>query len=280
MATINSARHFRIDHLVGSISPGRFADLILSPSLDQIRTERVIQNGKLVANGYRLNTIPKTREYPSDLMQSIHVTRGIKAEDFKLLSSGKKAKVWVIDLIRDQIINKRETGWLDVCEGCVQTDMDQDILKLAVVERYGKNGNIGISFVRGFGLKRGAIASSVAHDHHNIVVAGCSDEDMAACIRAVQAMHGGLALADGGKVIGVLPLPVAGLMSDKTAAEVILELSALNSAYSKLGGILAAPFMALSFISLPTVPELGITDQGLVDVESRTIIPPVIETSN
>jgi adenine deaminase len=280
MATINSARHFRIDHLVGSISPGRFADLILSPTLDQIRTERVIQNGNLVAQKYQLIDPQMTRYYPPDLMKSIHISRGSKPEDFRLTASANHVKVWVIGLIRDQIINHRETGTLSVNDGIVQTDSSQDILKLAAVERYGKNGNIGITFVRGFGLKSGAIASSVSHDHHNIVVAGCNDQDMAACVRAVQEMQGGLALADGGEVIGRLALPVAGLMSDHSAAEVIEELKTLNAGYTRLGGVLSAPFMALSFISLPTVPELGLTDKGLIDVETRSIISPILEAMN
>ena len=272
MATLNAARHFRIDHLVGSLTPGRYADVILSQTLDQIRPEMVFFQGEQVSAGNQLLSKPQTAAYPDILFNTIRLTRGRAPDDFSLHADGVKCRVWVIELIRDQIINNQRSAQLRVEAGVVQPDVEQDILKLAVVERYGKNGNIGISFVRGFGLKRGAIASSVSHDHHNIVVTGCSDSDMALCVRAVEEMNGGLAIVADGKVLARLPLPIAGLMSDLSSESVIDQLDELNLAYAGLGGRLASPFMALSFISLPTVPELGLTDKGLIDVQTRSII--------
>jgi adenine deaminase len=155
-------------------------------------------------------------------------------------------------------------------------DVSRDILKLAVVERHGKNGNIGITFVRGFGLQAGALASSVAHDHHNIIVAGTNDADMAACVQAIEEMQGGLAIASGGKVLGKLPLPIAGLMSAAPVETIIENLGEINAVYKKLGGTLPAPFMTISFIGLPTVPELGLTDKGLVDVLAHSLIGPFV----
>ena len=148
---------------------------------------------------------------------------------------------------------------------------------MAVVERYGKNGNIGLAFVKGFGLKRGALASSVAHDHHNIIVVGTNDEDMAACVRAIEEMQGGLAIAADGELLGALPLPLGGLMSDKPVREVIAELNRITAISHELGGSLPAPFMTISFISLPTVPELGLTDKGLVDVRQHALISGFLE---
>jgi len=154
----------------------------------------------------------------------------------------------------------------------VTTDIRNDLLKLAVVERYGKNGNIGITFVKGFGLRQGALASSVAHDHHNIIVAGTNDVDMAVCVAAIEEMQGGFAIASGGEVLGTLPLPIGGLLSEEPVDEIIASLAYLNQIYRRLGGTLPAPFMTISFIGLPTVPELGLTDMGLVDVLSHQLI--------
>ena len=156
-------------------------------------------------------------------------------------------------------------------------DISRDILKLAVVERHGKNGNIGLTFVRGFGLKNGALASSVAHDHHNIIVAGTNDADMAACVRAVEEMQGGLAIASHGEVLGKLPLPIGGLMSASPVEAVIENLEEIGTIYKGLGGTLPAPFMTASFIGLPTVPKLGLTDKGLIDVLAYELISPFVE---
>ena len=157
-------------------------------------------------------------------------------------------------------------------DGNIVADPAQDVLKLAVVERYGQNGNIGMSFVRGFGLRRGALASSVAHDHHNLIVAGVDEADMALCVQAIEAMQGGFVIAADGVVLGRLPLPIAGLLSDQPVSEIIQDLEKLNELSRSLGGKLPAPFMTLSFISLPTVPELGLTDQGVVDVRDHSLI--------
>lgn len=276
MATINAARHFRIDHLVGSITPGRWADIILTPALERIECRQVLVRGKQVAASGHLLTEPQTAPYPRELYSTFHVSRGKSAADFDLPAEGAEANVWVIDLVRDQIINRRSQASLRVGENSVQVDLEQDILKLAVVERYGQNGGIGISFVRGFGLKRGAMASSVSHDHHNIVVAGTNDDDMARCVAEIEAMQGGLVFVTDGYVLARLPLPIAGLMSDKSSAAVIEELNILNDAYHVMGGGLAAPFMTLSFISLPTVPDLGLTDKGLVDVFTHQLISPFV----
>ena len=159
----------------------------------------------------------------------------------------------------------------------IQVDVEQDILKLAVVERYGKNGNIGIGFVQGFELKKGALAYSMSHDHHNIVVVGTNDEDMALAVNEVVRLNGGLSVACDGKILNSMELPIGGLMSEKPAEEVMAQLDILNEDAKKLGCNMDAPFMSLSFISLPTVPELGLTDKGLVDVLAHQLIELEVE---
>lgn len=276
MATINSARHFRVDHQIGCLAPGRLADIILSKSIDKIKPEKVFVHGKLVSEFGDMVIPNPNLNYLEYLFHTVKPLRGKKAQDFVLKADGDQAQVWVIELIRDQIINKRGKATLPVRNASICSDIRNDILKLAVVERYGKNGGIGITFVKGFGLKNGAIASSVAHDHHNIVVAGTNDLDMAVCVQAIEESQGGLAIAMDGKLVDLLPLPIAGLMSDRSSKEVIARLQQINRHCREMGCDLAAPFMTLSFISLPTVPELGLTDKGLVDVHRHELIPSII----
>ena len=266
MATINAAKHFRIEHLVGSLTPGRWADIILADDLQHIVPGDIYVKGQHVAQNGHLIVKPPASDYPAWIYETVNVSRGRQAADFALAAEGDRANVWVIDLYPDQIINKRIQAELQIVNGAVMPDVSRDIIKLSVVERHGKNGNISVTFVRGFGLKNGALASSVSHDHHNIIVAGTNDADMAACVQAIEEMQGGLAIASGGEVLGKLPLPIAGLMSAAPVETVIETLGEINAIYKKLGGTLPAPFMTISFIGLPTVPELGLTDKGLVDV--------------
>ena len=277
MASLNSAEHFRIDHLVGSLSSGRWADIILTEKLEPIVPDVVFTKGKMVVrNGEMIVDIP-SRSYPKWFSNTVKVRRGKRGGDFKLIANGEDVHVRVIDLYPDQIINRQTEAILPVRNGEVSVDVENDILKLAVVERYDKNGNIGIAFVRGFGLKQGALASSVAHDHHNIIVAGVDDDDMALCVREIERMQGGLVIAAKGKILGSLPLPLGGLMSKKSVKEVIHRLEKLTKISHELGGKLPAPFMTISFISLPTVPELGLTDMGLVDVRRHKLIQTIIQ---
>jgi adenine deaminase len=276
MATINAAKHFRIEHLVGSLSPGRWADFILSEDIEQIIPGEVYFRGQHVARDGKLILKPPAAEYPDWLYQTVNIISGKRAEDFDLAAEGDAAQVWVIDLYPDQIINRKIIGELQIINGVVMPDVPKDILKLAVVERHGKNGNISITFVRGFGFQEGALASSVAHDHHNIIVAGTNNVDMAACVEAIEEMQGGFAIASGGEVRGRLPLPIGGLLSEQPVGEIINNLKEINGIYKELGGKLPAPFMTISFIGLPTVPDLGLTDMGLVNVLEHTLISPFV----
>jgi adenine deaminase len=277
MASVNAAVHFRIDHLLGSLTPGRWADVLLADSLDRIQPSHVFFKGQLVAQDGRMVVSPPPADYPEWIRNTVTVRRGGRAEDFALPAAGSSVTARVIELYADQIINKVGQATLQVVDGNVMPDVGQDVLKLAVVERHGRNGNIGVAFVRGFGLQRGALASSVAHDHHNIIVAGTNDDDMAACVRAIEAMQGGLAIAAGGQVLGQLALPIGGLLSTAPVEDVIAELEEITAIAHDLGCILPAPFMTISFIGLPTVPELGLTDMGLVDVRQHALIGTLLD---
>ncbi len=275
MATLNAAEHFHLDHLIGALAPGRLADIVLTPTLGPVRAEVVFVGGRLVAQEGALVSEPPAAVYAEWLLRTVHVTRGREAGDFAVPAAGSKVRVRVIEVIPDQITNRLTEEVMDVQAGEIRADPSRDILKLTVVERHGKNGNVACGFVRGFGLQRGALVSSVAHDHHNLLIAGADDGDMAAAVRAAEAMEGGFAVVASGQVLAQLPLPLAGLMSLERSDKVEALLEECHRAARELGCALPAPFMTLSFVSLPTVPEAGMTDRGLVDVRSHRLIDVV-----
>ena len=280
MATLNAAEHFRLDDRLGALAPGRLADIILTDALDTIVAAQVYVGGRLVAEAGRLlEPVPPIR-YAAWLRNTVKISRGTRAAHYRVpapaaIKAGH-VRVRVIEIVPDQIINYFREAELEVVDGAVQSDVERDVLKIAVVERHGQNGNVMAAFASGFGLRRGAIGSSVAHDHHNIVVVGANDADLAACAKAIAKMRGGFAAVADGQVLAQLPLPVAGLMSDRPAAEVDRALTALNAAAHELGSSLNSPFMTLSFVSLPSIPEAGLTDMGLVDVRARKFVPVMV----
>lgn len=275
MGTINAAKHFRIEDEIGSITPGRLADILLVEDINNIEPSMVMFEGRIVAENQRLLQDCSISEYPDWIKNTVHLKKTINADSFKVMAKTSKpnARVNVINLIDRQIINNCRVMELPVLNGEISIDRVNDVLKLAVVERYGKTGGVGVGFVKGFKLKEGALAYSMSHDHHNIVVVGTNDIDMAAAVNAVADMQGGLVVALNGAIINKMVLPIGGLMSEKNADEVMAELKVMNDAACSLGCEMSAPFMSLSFISLPTVPELGLTDMGLVDVLSHKLIP-------
>ncbi len=281
MASLNAAEHFRLDDRLGALTPGRWADFMLSDSLNPVVPAQVYVGGRLVAEEGQLVAGVKPIRYAAWLKNTVKVYRGrgTKASHFALpkAAKGSTARVRVVAIVPDQIINHLREAELSVVNGEVQPDLAQDVLKIAVVERHGKNGNIAVAFAKGFGLQRGAIGGTVAHDHHNIVVLGTNDADLAACVRALVKMRGGFVAVAGEKVLAQVPLPVAGLMSDRPAAEVNAALEKLNAAARGLGSPLSSPFMTLSFVSLPSIPEAGLTDKGLVDVRAREFVSVVLE---
>jgi adenine deaminase len=192
-------------------------------------------------------------------------------DSFMIRAAGENIRV--IGLIPDQILTQQIVMEAPVRKGVVIAEPDRDLVKIAVVERHRATGNIGLGFARGFGLQEGALASSVAHDSHNIICAGCRDRDMFAAIKAVESMKGGLAAVKDGKVIAALPLPIAGLMSERPLAEVAAGWQEMRRAAGSLGCCLQEPFMALSFLALPVIPDLKITDRGLVDVNRFELVP-------
>ena len=269
MATLNTAEYFRLDDL-GAIAPGYRADIVTFDHLGRFQIKKVFKNGILVADNGKL-LLPPIRNRKGPRGKGSVRIKPLKKDAFLLRSDQSLAKI--IQLIPGQIVTKKVTKKILLKDGAAHPDINEDILKIAVVERHKATGNIGIAFVQGFGLKKGAIGSSVAHDSHNLVIVGTNDQDMLKVVEIIQAMRGALVVVLDGKVLASLPLPIAGLMSGAPVAQVNHQLEALHGAAKTLGCKIPDPFMTLSFLSLPVIPELKITDKGLVDVNQFKFVP-------
>lgn len=267
MVTLNAARRFGLRGL-GGIAPGWKADLAVVEDLAGFRVHQVFKGGKLVAeDGKLLAEVEPGPPAPGAMNIAWDRIPGIEvgAQDGDML---------VIGVVPDQIITRRLRAKPRVEGGVVMSDPSRDLLKICVFERHRGTGNVGIGFIQGFGLREGAMASTVAHDSHNLVVVGCADEEILAAARAVESMGGGQAVVRRGSVLAALPLDVGGLMSTLPLREVRDRVRDLQRAAGELGCPLADPFMALSFMALPVIPELKITDRGLFDVGSFSHVPP------
>jgi adenine deaminase len=267
MATLNPAEYFKLDHL-GAIAPGKQADLVVFADLKKPVIEAVYCQGILTAeNGEvaaRIQAPPAAAVAPSMNVDLDRIDFGISAD---------RRQVRVIAIVPEQVITRQIVEEITVKNNQAVSDPSKDILKMAVVERHTGSGNIGKGFVKGFGLKHGALASSVAHDSHNIIVVGVTDEDMRAAVEAVVKMGGGLAAVSDAKLLAGLPLPIAGLMSLEPVRVVRDRLERLIEITHEMGAALEDPFMTLSFMALPVIPELKLTDKGLIDVNKFKVLP-------
>jgi len=276
MATINAARAIGLSRL-GAVAPGYQADFVILKDLNRFDIVEVYWRG--VRQSQRGDRPKFGRNSTKGLTESVHLGSWSPAK-LKVFASGQQdlsAQVQVIGVQGHSLVTSALIRELPVVEGFVQTDRIQGIAKLAVLERHHETGNVGVGFVEGLGLMKGAIASTVAHDSHNLVVVGMSDEEMHLAIMTCVEMGGGLCIVEGDQVIGKLPLPIAGLMSDQGAEAVAKALSELHKTARRLGmSETVDPFMTLAFLSLPVIPKLKLTDLGLVDVEHSQLIQTVL----
>ena len=261
MATINTAEYFRlVGH--GAIAPGYYANLTVLDDLNSVTINDVFFQGKKVASGGK--PLFESISTGGNILTSTMQIKPYSVESFRIKANGETFPV--IEIVPGQIITNHKTARIKVKDGYMVPDIENDILKAAVVERHHATGNIGLGLVNGFGLRKGALASSVAHDSHNIVAVGTSDEDIFTAVQEIERLGGGLAAVADGKVTESLALPIAGLLSDQPLEDVVDKMSSVEKAAFSLGTELSSPFSTLSFIALPVIPELRLTDMGLVDV--------------
>lgn len=262
MATLNNAVCHGIQDK-GAIAPGYVADILITDSLEKLQPETIIKDGRLLD----LAALKNNRAVvPEAVRTSLHLKQVTK-DDLQIpLQKGQQA--WVIGVVPGRIITEKLAADVLTEDSYFVADPQNDQVKMVVCERHHQTGSIGAGIVSGLGLKRGAIASTVAHDSHNLVVAGTNDDDMLLAIEEAERMQGGLVIVDGGKVLASVPLRVGGIMSEKTYEEVIAELHGLHEQLATLAEESQNIFMILSFLCLPVIPRLKLTDKGLFDVDS------------
>jgi len=266
MVTVNPAMHYNLN--VGLLSQGDPADFIIVNNLKDFDVLETYINGKLVAKDSK-----PLFELPTVKTMNSFNTKQKDINDFKINLNKKEGtiEVKVIGIVENQIITKKLTETLRIKNFEILPEPEKDILRIAVAERYGHN-NLALGFIKGFKLKEGAVASSIAHDSHNIIAIGLDKKDIVRSINTIIEMQGGLTVVKNNQVLVRFPLPIAGLMSDKPAEEVVKKLNKFHRILKELGCTLNSPLMILSFMTLPVVPEIKLTDKGLFDVEKFCFI--------
>jgi adenine deaminase len=269
LATLNPCRYFRLFDR-GALAPGYCADFVLWKDLESFQAEKVYKSGHLVAENGSPVGYPEQED--AELRSRPLAVGTLSPERFSIQSRGSEARI--IDLVPGQILTRQSREKVPADgKGILVSDTDRDILRLAVVERHRGTGRIGLGLVRGFQLKRGGFATSVAHDSHNIISVGVFEKDLCQAVGKVAEMGGGMAVTDGDRIVASVPLPIAGLMSRESLKRLDEQLESLQQAIQLLGCPLQDPFMILSFLALPVIPELKLTDQGLVDTTLFDHVP-------
>nr|HET6903517.1 adenine deaminase [Ktedonobacteraceae bacterium] len=270
LASYNTAQYFRLYNR-GAVAPGFVADLVVLDDLNTFRVESVYKDGVLVAqNGTLLVDIPTATSAFSGITGTVHMG-DIRVDDLRM--KGEPGLVEVVGIEPGQITTKHLQEEAPIRDGEIVADPARDLLKLVVIERHHASGRVGVGLVKGFGLRKGAIASSVAHDAHNLVIAGVDDSDILLAARTLEAIGGGFICVVDGEVRACVPLPYGGLVSPLPASELVQQLLVLDASAAELGCPLEHPCMTLSFLSLSVIPALKLTDQGIIDVETFTLLP-------
>lgn len=277
MATINSAEAYRIDHMVGSISPGRIADILFVDSPENFKVEGVITNGRLVAENGKLNYELKAPPRSSILSSELKCAKTTKADfEYKVDIENGSAKVLSMNVI-GPFVRKRRDVEVTVKDFVVQPDIEQDVLMVSVLERFGRNGNKSLAFCSGWKLKKGAMASTAAPDDNNIIVMGADAADMSIAVNHLIENGGGQVVVADGEIIEFLPLPVGGIASDLEPADIAYRETLLTKAANKLGCDLPEPLMYMFFLPITAIPDYAITDIGPVDCIALETFNPILE---
>ncbi len=269
MATLNVAEHFKLDHLIGGLAPGRFADMVVIPDLRTIRAECVISNGKVIARNGRLLIPPRPHRYLPESLSSIRIKDNLRPEDFSISAPPDCSSVMVraIEMVTDLVTHETHVE-VPVQNGIVRVDGAQDLAKVAAIDRSLTPGKRFVGLIKGFGLKSGALACSAAWDTTDIIVVGVSDRDMALAVNRIIETQGGAVLCENGKILHELPLPIFGIMSPLPLEEVDLRIKAITQAAARMGVPFSDPILSLIVLTGAAIPFLRICEEGLVDIRT------------
>ena len=278
MATLNVAEHFSLDHLIGGIAPGRYADLVIIPDIATIRAQMVISNGQIVAENGNLLMTPRKHKFSQKSLNSIQLPREIEPSDFiiPVPAGTQKVRVRVINMVTDLVTSEVVLTW-PVTDGQLSADSKQDIIKISAIDRTHNPGNLFTGLIKGFGLKSGAIASSAAWDTSDIVVIGANDKDMAFAVNRIRSLQGGTVVCDQGKILSELPLPVFGLISDLPLQTIDRQLKEVTKAAQNLGVPFPQPMLSLTTLTGAAIPYLRICEEGYVNLKDGKPVPFFVE---
>lgn len=277
-ATINPATHFALDDMLGGIAPARYADILVIPDLHTIRPEYVISCGQIVARDGRALVEPGRKKWPAFITRSFRLPKKLTADDFRIHSKtgDAKVKVRVIDQVTD-LVTKELIAEVPVSGGSVLADIGQDILKLAAISRLGKPGKMALGLVKGYGLKRGAFASSGAWDGDSILAVGASESDMATAVNRIDELHGGCVVVCDGKVLAELPMPIAAVMSDMPMEALYARTEEIQQAVNSLGSKLMRAALTLDVLTTAAIPHLRMTETGIYNVRENRYMDLFVE---
>ncbi len=278
MVTINVATCYHLDHELGSIAPSKCADMVLISDPKTCKIEKTFIDGDLVAENGKMTVTFDSFKYPEDALNTIHLNK-LSEKDFDIPYDGneKEVKVRAMGVSGGKTITSENIVTLPVLNGKIEPDTDLDVMKVAVFERHKRTGNKGVGFVQGFGIKNGALAQTVAHDAHNLLVVGTNNADMTLAANTLIECGGGLVAVQNGKILGLVPLKIAGLMSNEDLDTTDKKVAGLEQAWKDLGSTLPSPFMTMSGLSLACIPNLRLTDRGLVDCVNFKFVDLVVK---
>lgn len=279
MVTINCAQCFQMDHDLGSITPGKCADIVFLNDLESLKVTRVLIDGDVVAENGQVTFELAPFEFPAWVTHSMHLGMTITPASFAVAAPGAAsatARIRTIEVIPGKVGTKETHVVLPVIDGNLESDIGQDVLKTFVFERHHETGKFGCGFVKGFGIKRGAMASTVAHDAHNLLAVGTNDDDMALAANTLIECGGGMVVVADGEILGLVELPIAGLMDALSADKLSEKVHGMENAWAEIGCTMPSPFMTMALIPLACLPELRLTNRGLVDCTTFQFAPLMI----
>ncbi len=278
MATLNVAEHFHLDHLIGGIAPGRYADMLIIPDINTIQPDMVISNGCIIARNKKLTLSPREHQFSSNSLNTVRLKQDLTGNDFQVTAPNPKQNpvVRTIEMVTDLVTGEGSAEML-VSAGTLASDVDRDILKVAAIDRANHPGRMFVGFIRGFGLQAGALASSAAWDTSDIVVVGADDNDMALAVNRIRKLQGGVVVCQAGEIKAELSLPVFGLMSDEPINNLISKMGAIRSAVADLGVKFPDPLLSIITLTGAAIPFLRICEEGLVDLKSGETVGLFVE---